>query len=295
MKEFVVYHYDAFSTEPGKGNPAGIILNGKDLSTEEMQRIAKEVGFNECAFPIPSDLADVRIRYFTPGYETPLCGHATMASIAALLDQNVLPFKESYLIETLAGVLPVHVSKDGGFYQIRMQHAEPQFLTFEGTAEEIAQSLSIPASSIDTRYPIVYGNTGQWTLVVPIDSVEIFEQMDPQTARFPEILRERPKSSIHPFSFQTIHEDADLHARHFSSPYAETVEDPVTGTASGVLGAYFATYVKPDLQGNYEMIVEQGQEMGRDGRVIVHISKQDELSIAISGTAVFVRAIQVRI
>src|SRR5690606_33749958 len=152
-------------------------------------------------FPIPSDIADIRIRYFTPGYETPLCGHATMASIAALLDQNILPMKENYLIETLAGVLPVSVSKDNGFYQIRMQHAKPQFRHFEGGVEDLAQSLNIPASSIDTAYPIVYGSTGQWTLCVPIVDVNVFKQMKPQTAQFPEILKELPKSSIHPFSF----------------------------------------------------------------------------------------------
>lgn len=105
MKEIEIYHYDAFATEPGKGNPAGIILSGNDLTTEEMQKITKEVGFNECAFPIKSDVADIRIRYFTPGYETPLCGHATMASMAALLENGILPLKEDYLIETLAGVL----------------------------------------------------------------------------------------------------------------------------------------------------------------------------------------------
>ncbi|MFS0575754.1 PhzF family phenazine biosynthesis protein [Sporosarcina sp. 179-K 3D1 HS] len=295
MKEIEVYHYDAFSTEPGKGNPAGIILNGDDLSTEEMQHIAKVVGFSECAFPIRSDLADIRIRYFTPGYETPLCGHATMASIAALLDQKILPEKENYLIETLAGVLPVNVSKEDAFYQIRMQHAKPQFINFEGVVEDLAQCLNIPTSAIDSRYPVVYGNTGQWTLCVPIKEVELFKQMKPQTDRFPDILKELPKSSIHPFSLKALNEQADLHARHFSSPYSGTIEDPVTGTASGVLGAYVATYIKPEEKEKYDIIVEQGQEMGKDGRVIVHIDAQDDLSIAISGTAVFVEEIKITI
>ena len=104
MSQIEVYHYDAFTTKPGKGNPAGIILNSETLTTEEMQSIAKSIGFNECAFTLSSDIADVRIRYFTPGHETPLCGHATMASIVALIEQKKLITKDSYTIETLAGI-----------------------------------------------------------------------------------------------------------------------------------------------------------------------------------------------
>ena len=52
MKSVTVYHYDAFSTEPNKGNPAGVVLNGDDLTDKEMQEIAVKVGFNETAFPV---------------------------------------------------------------------------------------------------------------------------------------------------------------------------------------------------------------------------------------------------
>lgn len=295
MKEINVYHYDAFSTEPGKGNPAGIILGGEQLSTEEMQQITKKVGFNECAFPIASEMADIRIRYFTPGYETPLCGHATMASIVALLEHRILPLKEAYLIETVAGILEVKISNEGKYFTIQMQHAQPQFVAFEGSIDELAQSLNIELSKIDENYPIVYGNTGQWTLCVPIIDLHCFQQMKPDTARFPKILKEIPTSSVHPFAFSAFHEDADFHARHFSSPYAGTIEDPVTGTASGVMGAYVAKYVKPNVKGKFDLVIEQGQEVGKDGRVIVHVDAEEELAISISGTAVFVQKIAITI
>ena len=56
---------------------------------------------------------------------------------------------------------------------------------------------------------------------------------------------------------------------YFSSPYSGTVEDPVTGTASGVMGAYYAEFVDHEPQDTYRFVVEQGQEIERDGRVIV--------------------------
>lgn len=86
--EIRIHHYEAFSSEPGKGNPAGVVLNGQGLSEATMQGIAKQVGFNETAFVLPSTVADVRLRYFTPGHEIDLCGHATIASLFALYDRG---------------------------------------------------------------------------------------------------------------------------------------------------------------------------------------------------------------
>lgn len=289
MSQIEVYHYDAFTTKPGKGNPAGIILNSDKLATEDMQVIAKSIGFNECAFTLSSDVADVRIRYFTPGHETPLCGHATMACIVALMEQGTLAKKNAYTIETLAGILSIHVSKNTSYYQVYMEHAAPQFAQFDGSKKELANALNITENEIDDRYPIVYGNTGQWTLCIPIIHIESFEKMKPHTETFPNILKEMPKASVHPFSFSAFASDADMHARHFSSPFSGTIEDPVTGTGSGVMGAYYATFVEPARKENYDLTVEQGQELKKDGRVIVHVQHQDDLKIAITGTAVFVK------
>ncbi|MGY3189277.1 PhzF family phenazine biosynthesis protein [Lysinibacillus sp. TE18511] len=68
MKIVTVHHYDAFSTIPNKGNPAGVVVEGDQYSEIEMQDIAEQVGFNETAFAQKSDKADLRIRYFTPGH-----------------------------------------------------------------------------------------------------------------------------------------------------------------------------------------------------------------------------------
>lgn len=289
MSLIEVYHYDAFTKIPGKGNPAGIVLNGDLLTGEMMQQIAEKVGFNECAFPVKSEIADFRIRYFTPGHEMPLCGHATMASIVALLENNKLVEKDLYKIETLAGILSIAVTKNEGSYQIQMAHAEPQFIPFHGSKAALAMSIGIQENDIDSQYPIVYGSTGAWTLCIPISNFEAFEQMKPNNQDFPQILKEMPKSSVHPFSLKALSSDADMHARHFSSPFSGTIEDPVTGTGSGVMGAYYAKYVEPHKKTNYSLVVEQGQELQKDGRVIVHVNNEQQLQIAITGTAVFVQ------
>src|SRR5699024_11336968 len=73
-------------------------------------------------------------------------------------------------------------------------------------------------------------------------------------------LSEKPHVSIHPFCFETYYPDANMHARHFSSPFSGTTEDPVTGTASGIMGAYFVKYIHNNSDHPLNLIVEQRSE-----------------------------------
>lgn len=75
-----VYHVDAFTRTPFRGNSAGVVLNADGLSETQMQLIARELRHSETAFLLRSDDSDVRIRYFTPTVEVPICGHATVAA-----------------------------------------------------------------------------------------------------------------------------------------------------------------------------------------------------------------------
>ena len=283
-----IFHYDAFSGTPGKGNPAGVALHSDDMSSQEMQEIAKRIGFNETAFLLDSDCADLRIRYFTPGCETGLCGHATIASIYCLHERGLLRGREEIEIETEAGILPIRILRRGEAVVISMRQLPPTFLPFEGDVDRLAAILGISPSDLHPELPIVYGSTGSWTLLVPVRSLGVFTAMLQQNAVFPEILTQMPRASIHPFCFGALQPDRQIHSRHFSSPYSGTVEDPVTGTASGAIGCYCATYVD-NTQEIYDFVMEQGQEMGRDGEAYVRIDRRDgTLLPTVAGTAVYV-------
>lgn len=295
MKSVKVYHYDAFSKEPNKGNPAGVVVDGDGLTEEEMQEIALKVGFNETAFPIKSDIADLRIRYFTPGHEMNLCGHATIATVYALSRAGFFDDKMEFTIETKAGVLPIRMKKDSeGELYITMKQASPQFQEFNGSIEELAYSIGLSKEEIAEELPILYGSTGTWTMLIPIAKLDSFNKMKPNNKLFPEILKEMPKASIHPFCLEAYDHNAAMHARHFSSPYSGTIEDAVTGTASGVMGAYYANYLKTSIEDPLHLTVEQGQEIGKDGRVMVKVSKvEDNYDIEITGNAVYVKEFEV--
>ena len=47
------------------GNPAGVVLQAAHLSESQMQEVARQVGFSETAFVMPSDQADFKVRFFT--------------------------------------------------------------------------------------------------------------------------------------------------------------------------------------------------------------------------------------
>ena len=291
-----VLHVDAFAPRPGMGNPAGVVLDADGLSDAAMQAIARAVGFSETAFVLPSRVASLRLRYFTPGHEVDRCGHATVGSFVALHRYGRLPgagFPRRLTVETGAGLLPVTVELGGaGEPLVIMAQAPAQFESFAGDRAALARGLGIAPDDLRADLPILYGSTGLWTLVVPVQGLGAMRRMRPLTVDFPSVLTERPGASIHPFCLETIHPDTQLHARHFSSPRSGTVEDPVTGTASGVLGAYYWEFIEADAPS--PLLVEQGHEIGRDGRVRVWVERRDgRCHVRVGGTGCFVRELAI--
>src|SRR5690349_14626526 len=133
-----VMHWDVFSKKKHKGNPAGVVLDADLLSEEQMQLIAKKVGFNETSLVVGSDVADFRIRYFTPGHEMNMCGHATMAVSFALQIKGRLPATK-WTVETKAGI--ISVSFDGT--SCRMQQLNPTFQRFSGDENQLMNSIGL--------------------------------------------------------------------------------------------------------------------------------------------------------
>lgn len=266
-----ILRVDAFTNIPGQGNPAGVVLDGNVYSTEEIQRIAKKVGFNETVFVCSSKVAAVKLRYFTPGHETPLCGHATFGAIFALCHGK----KDCQMqIETGAGILPV--TYDEKSQRMTMRQAKPQFIDFNGEKSALCKSLGIEIEELHPTFPIQYGSTGSWTLIVPVINAAVLDKMKPNLAVFPDCLKEIPTSSIHPFA--VLSENAGTFtARHFSSPFSGTTEDAVTGTASGVMGAYSLNqiYINDETK---EIKVSQGQHVQSEGIVLVHYHKRERRS-----------------
>lgn len=284
-----VLQVDVFTTRLNQGNPAGVVMNGDDFTTKEMQSIAKKVGFNETAFVCRSERADIRLRFFTPGHEMPLCGHATIGSIIAFCEHK----KSQILsVETTVGLLKVEYQSDTK--KVIMQQAYPEFIPFSSDVKALCGVLGIYLEDIHADLPIEYGCTGSWTLLVPVNSMDVLNRMTPSTNQFPSLLEQMPKASIHPF---IVEEKPDsFYARHFSSPYSGTIEDSVTGTASGVIGAYALNYIYTNEK-EKELQVSQGKHVNREGQVSVFVKRghDGKHDVSISGTACINRLIQLKV
>jgi PhzF family phenazine biosynthesis protein len=284
-----VFFYDAFTTVPGQGNPAGIVLDARGLDDAALQQIARQVGFNETGFVLPSPSADLRLRFFTPGHEMDLCGHGAIAALRALSDHGRVPVIRpcDLTIETRAGLLPVRLWREGDVEWVRLQQAPPQFLAFDGEPAQLAAAIGLAPDDLDPDLPILYGSTGIWTLLLPVRGLSAMRRMRPDNPRFPGILTQKPRASVHPFCLETLDPACQMHGRHFSSPLSGTVEDPVTGTASGVMGAYYATVIQKGQTSSVELNIEQGHEIGRSGQVRVSVQRvKTAWRVAIAGTAV---------
>ena len=102
MKCYVV---DAFTKEVFKGNPAAVCVMDSWPSDEMMQNIAMENNLSETAFTV-KEKDGYRLRWFTPGGEIDLCGHATLGT-SFVLANFIEPQCQTFVFHTLSGVLTV--------------------------------------------------------------------------------------------------------------------------------------------------------------------------------------------
>jgi PhzF family phenazine biosynthesis protein len=106
-----IFQVDAFTTRRFAGNPAAVICLDGFLSDAVLQDIAAENNLAETAFLVPRD-GDYALRWFTPTLEVPLCGHATLAS-AAVVMQRLEPDRRRVVFHTASGALTVSRTDTG--------------------------------------------------------------------------------------------------------------------------------------------------------------------------------------
>jgi PhzF family phenazine biosynthesis protein len=102
----IIYQVDAFTSEPFKGNPAGVCILEKEMPVEWMQNIAAEMNLSETAF-IKEGADEYKIRFFTPVAEIPLCGHATLSSAHIMFETGVVQKNKIITFSSGAGTLKI--------------------------------------------------------------------------------------------------------------------------------------------------------------------------------------------
>jgi predicted PhzF superfamily epimerase YddE/YHI9 len=107
---------DVFATQPGRGNPLGVVLDAEGFDTAGMQAIAAWLNLSETTFVLPPTHAgaDYRLRIFTSRQELPFAGHPSGGTARAVLNRCLVTPHEGCLVqECAAGLLPVRVEGEG--------------------------------------------------------------------------------------------------------------------------------------------------------------------------------------
>jgi len=108
-----VYIVDAFTSEPFKGNPAGVCLVDSFPSDAECLKIAAELNLSETAFvKRESEENRFSIRWFSPKVEVKLCGHGTLASAHILWEEKLVQGSDIQF-DSLSG--PLFVKRNDNF------------------------------------------------------------------------------------------------------------------------------------------------------------------------------------
>ncbi|MCM1989338.1 PhzF family phenazine biosynthesis isomerase [Oceanirhabdus seepicola] len=247
-----IYRIGSFTDKVGGGNPAGVVICDREMSEAEMLSVAKEVGYSETAFISKSQVADFKVRFFTPADEVDLCGHATIAAFHVLYENHIID-DGKYTQETKAGVLEVEVESDG---KIIMDQALLEFYEVIDS-QEICDSLNIPSDFIHETMPIQVVSTGIRDIFVPVKNIQCINSIKPDFNKVSEISKKYNVTGYHVFTLETL-EGATAHCRNFA-PLYDIPEEAATGTSNGALSCYLYKYASEHLCGFEVKVIDEGR------------------------------------
>lgn len=209
-----IFVVDAFASEPGTGNPAGVCVLSSAASEEWMQKVAMEMNHAETAFLVPRGGSEWDLRWFTPVREVDLCGHATLASAWVLFQAP--SSGDSFDFHTRSGVLTA--SRKGEQIELDFP-AEP--------ASELPISDAIKAICD----PVWFGQN-RMDYIVELGSEAEVKALNPDMAK----VRELGQRGL----IVTARGESYDFVSRFFAPLFGVDEDSVTGSAHCCLAPYWA-------------------------------------------------------
>ncbi|HLH06043.1 MAG TPA: PhzF family phenazine biosynthesis protein [Terriglobales bacterium] len=212
-----IFQVDAFTRRRFGGNPAAVIPLKIFFADEILQAIAAENNLAETAFLVPEN-GDYRLRWFTPAVEVPLCGHATLAS-AAVVMERLEPGRTRVVFHSASGPLTVLRQKIGYVMDFPVRHSEgiptpPELIHALGTVPVEVQS-------------------NEFNYLALLESERQLRELAPNMVALARVGR--------PGVIVTTagHGEYDFISRYFA-PAKGIPEDPVTGAAHCMLAPFWA-------------------------------------------------------
>lgn len=261
---------DVFTDKALTGNQLAVVLDGRGLSTDLMQRIAREMNFAETTFVLPPDdpAHAARVRIFTPGSELPFAGHPTIGTAWVLHNEGRTEGLEFVLEE---GVGPVHVRGVMVDGQVRfwMSHPPVAFGDVVEARHQFATAIGLGADDLVPDVPIQSATTGVafWYAAL----------RDPETVD--RAIRGSFGPPHQPVFVFAVAQPGLLYSRMFAGDVLGIAEDPATGSASGPLGAFAVKYGLVERAPKVSLVSEQGTKMGRQSFIYIELGYGDNPDI----------------
>lgn len=211
-----VFQIDAFTSHRFGGNPAAVMPMKTFLADAVLQAIAAENNLAETAFLVPEN-SDYRLRWFTPRVEVPLCGHATLAS-AAVVMERLEPSRNRVVFHSASGPLTVQRERVGYVMDFPARPSEPV-----ATSPNLVQALGVVPIEILVN---------EFNYMALLESEKLLRELAPDMAALAQIGR----SGV--IVTAPGDGDYDFISRYFA-PAKGIPEDPVTGAAHCMLAPYW--------------------------------------------------------
>jgi PhzF family phenazine biosynthesis protein len=244
---------DAFTNRPFTGNPAAVCVLPSACDAHWMQQIASEMNLAETAFLVRRpDGFD--LRWFTPGAEVDLCGHATLASAHALWEEGHLKPSEDARFYTRSGLLTA------------TRRGDHIWLDFPSTPVSSAMPLEGLEQAIGRKATMV-GRT-VFDYVVELDSEAALRSLAPDMTWIAGI----PYRGLI-VTAPSADTRYDFVSRFFA-PGLGIPEDPVTGSAHCGLAPYWGTRLGKDELVGYQASMRGGTVLVRVEGDRVHLGGQ---------------------
>jgi PhzF family phenazine biosynthesis protein len=273
-----VLRYAAFTKDGRGGNPAGVVLDARELDEAEMQRIAADLGYSETAFLVPRENEPnvYDVRYFAPKQEVPFCGHATIAAAIALVERS--PAAE-LVFHTPAGLVTVDTERTDRGLVAELTSVSPRVQ--EAPADLVAsvlRALGWSADDLDPGYPVRLANAGSEHLVLVTRTRQRLSDLDYDFDELAEIMRGHGLITV----LLVWPEARKLYQARNPFAGSGVVEDPATGAAAAAFGGYLRDLGL--IGANAEFVISQGVDMGRPSVIGVSVIK-GEPGIRVKGMA----------
>jgi len=283
------YTVDVFAEKRFAGNQLAVFRDCQDLSSAEMQLIAKEMNYSESAFimqdePIGGGF-DVRI--FTPSEEVPFAGHPTLGT-AYVIQQEILRERvPAVTLNLKVGSITVTFTYSEGQPDVLwMRQMEPVFGRTVPIAA-MAELLRLSPADFDATLPVQEVSTGLPFFIVPLRTLDAVRRAAPETRDLLRFVTPFTAKNIMVFSPETYEPAHDFNVRVFTD-YLGIPEDPATGSANGCLAGYL---VKHRYHGDQKLSanVEQGYEIRRPSLLrLAAEARGESIAIHVGGRVIAV-------